>query len=591
MSIHSEFPFSRKKIIYADSNHHFTLLEKSNVPTLIFFKGALHNQKELSTIFGINETLSEYNFLLQCYLKYNLSFISKLRGRFAFVINDPQKNQVICVRDQFGLQPFYYYYKNDADFIFATRLCHLLPYISTLTDDKTYLKEMFSLSLLGEHHYLENTRYQQIKKLMPSYITVLNEKGILKNRYWQPEKLPTIKLKNTKAYVEKFKFLFEQAVTRCTQNHHKIALEVSGGIDSSCIAAVAVKKEKDKCFALTNTLPDSLPKTYSTLFSEFDFSKATCNALGIKQYTQFDDFDIYQALDAYGCQFPGFIENTYGFINLPLYQKAHNLGASVLLSGFGGDQLVSQQGHLLLSELKQDKKYLSFALNYYLQNGINDILLKLINRCTPKYFKGLKSPTIHFRKALRQLLSNDMQDYFDKKLAAREKYTRDKIYSTIFFPSIGLLSGFITSRVESSALLADTLNLEMAYPMLDVDLVEFCHQCPTTVKSFYGKNRYLIKAALKNDLPDYVIKRTDKKGSMNAATHIKLLDTFINDFKHVDNNSSFYQFFSNYFNINEIKKRLTPSIQNLTINEIFIKAIVMQHMTNLKREKKDDLLV
>ena len=83
----------------------------------IVFNGEIYNFKELKSTLTSKgysfRTASDTEVLLNCYLAYGTSFVSKLRGMFAFAIYDIQQKRILLGRDPFGIKPLYYKLENN----------------------------------------------------------------------------------------------------------------------------------------------------------------------------------------------------------------------------------------------------------------------------------------------------------------------------------------------------------------------------------------------------------------------------------------------------------------------------------------------
>ena len=92
----------------------------------IVLNGEIYNYKEL------RETLEAkgYSFysntdtevVLASYMEWGVDCQHKLKGMWAFVIYDKQRDAIFMSRDRFGIKPLYYYLADDGNFYFASEI-------------------------------------------------------------------------------------------------------------------------------------------------------------------------------------------------------------------------------------------------------------------------------------------------------------------------------------------------------------------------------------------------------------------------------------------------------------------------------------
>ena len=81
---------------------------------ILIFNGEIFNYKNLiKKFFKERKIISEGDLLLNLFLKFDESFVDKIKGQFAISIYDTKKNILYLYRDRFGIRPLYYYRKNN----------------------------------------------------------------------------------------------------------------------------------------------------------------------------------------------------------------------------------------------------------------------------------------------------------------------------------------------------------------------------------------------------------------------------------------------------------------------------------------------
>src|SRR5690606_16904613 len=95
----------------------------------IVFNGEIYNYRELRKELEAHSHIflsdSDTEVLLSAWQEWGAGCLPRLEGMFAFVIYDKQKQTLCCVRDAFGIKPFFYEVRGDR-FLFASEQAALL---------------------------------------------------------------------------------------------------------------------------------------------------------------------------------------------------------------------------------------------------------------------------------------------------------------------------------------------------------------------------------------------------------------------------------------------------------------------------------
>ena len=220
----------------------------------IVFNGEIYNFKEIKAQLEqqgvIFNTTSDTEVLLQGYVKYGNEVVKKLRGMFVFVIWDTHKKELFAARDRFGEKPFYYFYKEKKQFGFASNLSGIVA----LIEDELIINKQAIYELLSQQ-YIDNTTciYHGIEKLEPGCFIKITDTSFEATKYWSPD------------YKNKMEVGFEESKTELHRLLHSaiqeqlvadvpVGIFLSGGVDSSVIAALAAKNKKN-ITAITMSVP------------------------------------------------------------------------------------------------------------------------------------------------------------------------------------------------------------------------------------------------------------------------------------------------------------------------------------------------
>ncbi|MEC4986515.1 MAG: asparagine synthase-related protein [Oscillatoria sp. PMC 1068.18] len=187
---------------------------------------------------SVQENAPDVELILHSYHIWNTACLDHLMGDFVFIIWDENQQRLFAARDHFGILPFYYAQINNTLICSNTLNCiRLHPNISK----KLNQKAVGDYLLWGMNMEYSTTIWSEIQRLPPAHtLTWVN--GKLKvQRYWQlPRCLPLIRYQNPQEYVEHFADLLAQAVADRLRTE-RISTHLSGGMDSTSIAAIAQK--------------------------------------------------------------------------------------------------------------------------------------------------------------------------------------------------------------------------------------------------------------------------------------------------------------------------------------------------------------
>jgi asparagine synthase (glutamine-hydrolysing) len=238
-------------------------ISNENGTIWIVFNGEIYNHAELRR--GLEQhghryrTNSDTETIVHLYEEHGRDCVRYLRGMFAFAIWDREKGTLFVARDRLGIKPLYYRLTADS-FLFGSEIKVILAHGG--------IRPQFHLSTLPEYlafGYLsgEETFYDGILKLMPGHWMELNEHGDLKiEQYWDLDASSTGPVRDESYYVQTYRDMLEQAVSSHLMSDVPLGVFLSGGIDSSVVAALMTKirREPVETFSVGYT-----EQTYSEL--------------------------------------------------------------------------------------------------------------------------------------------------------------------------------------------------------------------------------------------------------------------------------------------------------------------------------------
>jgi asparagine synthase (glutamine-hydrolysing) len=276
--------------------------------------------------------------ILHAYVAFGDAFLDHLLGDFAFALWDSQRARLLCVRDPFGIRPLYYFRSGDlVGFASDIEALRAHPAVSARTDRSA----VADFLLFGTCMDVERTYFQDIRRIPPATRFELGASGMREERYWHLPQRET-RYRSAADYVDHFDAVFESAVTDRLPGG-SAAVPLSGGMDSTSIAAVAAPHATRAGFALTAYHMSS--RKLQAEDEELELAQQVADHLAIRMVTQ--DLSDYPLLHdnrnpALRTPFP--FSSGYLALHRDMLQSIRQSGARVLLSGYAGDAVFTPSG-------------------------------------------------------------------------------------------------------------------------------------------------------------------------------------------------------------------------------------------------------
>ncbi|HEX8240758.1 MAG TPA: asparagine synthase-related protein [Allosphingosinicella sp.] len=209
--------------------------------TLLVADARLDNREELFEALGIaaaeGRGLTDPAIMLRALERWDEAAVERFQGAFAFAFWDARRGRLLLARDFLGHRPLHYA-RRDRFFAFASmpKGLHALPEIPPAPDREAVAA---FLALVPEDG--SETFFRGIEKVRPGERVAVTREGLSATRWWQPS-LEPLRLKGTGEYAEALREHFDRAVAvRLRGAGTAVAAHLSGGLDSSAVAATAAR--------------------------------------------------------------------------------------------------------------------------------------------------------------------------------------------------------------------------------------------------------------------------------------------------------------------------------------------------------------
>jgi len=443
----------------------------------VVFNGMIFNYRELRRELERSHQFrshSDTEVIVHAYEEWGEKCLDRFIGMFAFAIWDGK--ELFLARDRMGEKPLYYTLPGGRlRFAFASEIKSLL----TLVDAAPELGEEFSAF---ETSVGEATLFKGIRVLPPGCFLRYNGRSAKVQRYWE---IPSFDgpYEKEEHYVEKLRWLIEDAVRLRLRSDVPVGVFLSGGLDSSIIACLA---KPDVVF--------SCRYPYGPQYDEFEYARKVAQHVGAKhlviQPTAADFKRDYPRI-LWHLDQPIATASSIGEFSLARLASEH---VKVVLGGQGADECFGGYVRYLLMTIEEGlakseelKHYLPLARFFWKDSMFSDYALRyhqLIRRGGGEKAPGLE----HVRKAF-----------------SAHTHLIDQIGRTDIELS---LPSLITMNDRAAA----SWGLENRTPFLDHRIVELAFQLPPQLKIRDKEQKVILRKVARGLVPDAVIDRKDKKG-------------------------------------------------------------------------------
>ncbi len=436
---------------------------------------------------------TDVEVLVHLYEDHGTEFLSQLNGQFAFAIFDLKAKTAFLARDQFGICPLYYTIA-DGILIFASEIKAILQHpLAPREVDLTGLDQI--LTLPGA--ISPRTVFKGIKSLPPGHHITVKSGDVKVSEYWDleyPKESEATDGRPEKYYESTLKELFSRSVRYRLQADVPVGFFLSGGLDSSMIAAM-----------IRQVSPNMQRHSFSISFSDQRICEAKYQQLmsravdSIHHEIPFEETDIASRLSdvVYHAESP--LKETYNTASLALSRQTRESGITVVLNGEGSDELFA--GYV---GYRFDKQRATERRKTDLDTVFGDeVREKLWGDPDLRYEKDEYA----FRETKSMLYSEQVSECMDDfecsnfPVVNRERLEgRHPLHKRSYLDFKLRLAGHLIADHGDRMAMANSI--EARYPFLDINLVEFCRQIPPDLKL----NGFVEKAILKKVAQDLVPK-------------------------------------------------------------------------------------
>ena len=214
-------------------------LANADESLIVVLDGWLSNWEELrSNLLSRGATLRnrcDAELVLHAYAIWGEDCPRHIDGEFAFVVWDATRQEAFCARDHIGQKSLHYYYDGKR-LIVASDVAAILavPGVPQVVN-----RGMMAEVVANQWISREETLWQDVLRLQAAHSMRVGANGRHHQRYWLPPFDVRVRYAREEDYVEHYRAVLSDCVRRASRSHLPLGCEVSGGLDSSAVFAVA----------------------------------------------------------------------------------------------------------------------------------------------------------------------------------------------------------------------------------------------------------------------------------------------------------------------------------------------------------------
>ena len=507
----------RLSIIDVKSGHQPLSNETQDI--WIVFNGEIYNHAELRLDLEARghryRSHSDTETIVHLYEEYGPDCVKYLRGMFAFVIWDRVKRVLFAARDRLGIKPFYYRWQ-DGVFLFGSEIKTILVYPGVAAEFNSHtLSEYLAFGYVTG----SETMFAGIQKLLPGHILQLAEHGEPKiEQYWDLLTEVDEVQRPREYYVKAYREMLEGAVASHLMSDVPLGVFLSGGLDSSAIAALTAKaRGRDRI------------QTFSVGYGEERVSELPY-AREVAQHIGSEHFEVRMSREEFFENLPRLIWHEDEPIAWPSSVSLHFVArlarekVTVVLTGEGSDETLA--GYT---------RYAWTLMNSQMDRLYRRVFPDAMRRAVRDRIQGSPLGASLHRKLQHTFLARDGNSwssfYFDNffsafsgseqaalltpealeqsgeayagPMAAWQRSRGDLLHRLLYTD----INSYLIELLMKQDQMSMSASIESRVPFLDHVLVEFTARIPARYSISGMAGKFILKQAVQDLLPQSIVYR------------------------------------------------------------------------------------
>ena len=486
----------------------------------IVFNGEIYNYQELRSElknFGYTfSTETDTEVLLAAWMHWGCDSIARLIGMFAFVVFDKLKQEITCVRDPFGIKPFFYTIE-DGNFLFASEISA----IEALKNKKIELDVQRSYDYLVFGDYDSNSRsfLAEVSHLMPGHmieVDVLSGQIKTPHCWWQP-KIAENNVISFADAAQELRERFLHSIRLHLRSDVPLGAALSGGVDSSSVVCAIRHIEPDlRINTFSYIAKDSLVSEESWVDRVNKHVGAISHKVIVNPSELAADLDdmIYTQGEPFG--------STSIYAQYRVFKLAKDRGITVTLDGQGADEMLAGYNGYpskrikSLLETHHFRDAITFLNNWSQWPGRN--MKDCIKNVVAEFADGDLYQLLHKLNGKKycpawinaELLKESGVTLSYPRQLPLYKLKGRRLSSEL---ALSLTRRGLPALLRHGDRNSMRFSVESRVPFLTTDLANFLLSLPEQyLISQQGETKSIFRAAMRGIVPDDILDRKDKVG-------------------------------------------------------------------------------
>jgi asparagine synthase (glutamine-hydrolysing) len=501
----SGYTFGHKRLAIVDSRNHDADQPMAYEDFVIAYNGEIYNfrklRQELRKIGYKFKTNCDTEVLLKAYKEWGIHFLDKISGQFAFAIINTATHEVLLVRDRTGKKPLYYSFI-DGELRFSS-----LP--EALCIDQPFKPDEFSIASALLHRVsfvhgeepLGRSYYKNIFQVYAGEYILLKNGQLSQHKYYTLPLADSPEDPSIDQCILDVRNAMTEAIKQRIPQEVSMGIALSGGLDSSVIAAIAAKNYQRQIYAscITYTLQkDNSDYEHAKLLAN-RYSNIELLAAEITPENFLADLEEF--VDVMGPH--DSISELAMFRN---YKTLKEHGAKVILIGEGADELhwgywftypglfkdqdISKTSQALFAHVYSRADYVEYLMS---KNALASIDFDTLSSYIPNIYHSFST-----RDVKRKMMG---------------------VYATVQLEFLN----------RANDRLGMCCSLEPRCPYQDIDAIRAACAVPRKYQLTNDTEKFVLREAFKDVLPPQILHR--RKSPLPPASHIEYHMTIARHYK------------------------------------------------------------
>ena len=479
----------------------------------LVFNGEIYNHADLRP--GLQArghryaTRSDSETIIHAYEDDGERVTERLHGMFAFAIWDANRRTLLLARDRLGIKPLYFAISPN-ELLFGSEI-------------KAILEAMPSRPQLNERHlpsYLangfvngEDTLFTGIKRLLPGHtMTWSAENGFRRRRYWQIPAPASVTAQSFETEASSLRERLTGAVQRHLMSDVPLGVFLSGGLDSSALAAIAARHTTERL------------KTFAVGFADREANELEY-AAQVASWIGSEHRDLVVTPDQFFSSLPRLVwheDEPIAFpSSVPLYFLSRMAGehVKVVLTGEGADELFLGYNRYRVTHWNErfGRAYSAIA-----PRPVRRTVQAMLKRLPAASARILRRTFLAFEPGLRNTYLENfavLSEARQRQLLSRPEMLNVDLHSSSLERLNGVdgtlldrmshldLQTYLHELLMKQDQMSMAASIESRVPFLDDHIVEHVAALPASLKLRGWQTKALLRAAVRDLVPPAILSR------------------------------------------------------------------------------------